>query len=74
MQMDLMLTRFKFRESTVKNSHKEESTMGTKVGKQKDSKFISGLTIEALNQLVVRGGKEKQKALTELAKRGLNPI
>ena len=47
--------------------------MGTKVGKQKDNKHISGLTVDALYQLVNRGGREKQKAITELTKRGFGP-
>ena len=43
--------------------------MGTKVGKQKEGKAISGLSIKDLNTLVSKGGKDKLKALKELSKR-----
>jgi len=43
--------------------------MGTRIGKQKETKPISGLTVKDLNTLVSKGGKDKAKALRELSKR-----
>jgi len=43
--------------------------MGTRIGKQKDNKPISGLTVKDLNTLVSKGGKDASKAIKELSKR-----
>ena len=45
--------------------------MGVKVGQltKGDGKYISGLSVSDLKQLVERGSKDKRKALNELAKR-----
>lgn len=45
--------------------------MGVKVGRlcRGEGKYISGLSVSDLNELVARGGKDKLKALAELAKR-----
>ena len=43
--------------------------MGTRIGKQKDNKPISGLSVKDLTALVNKGGKDKLKALKELKKR-----
>lgn len=57
-------------EITIFNFTQLENTMGTKIGKQKEAKPVAGFSTSQLQGLVERGGKDKQKAITELTKRG----